>query len=227
MNTEHVPLRIVVLTGAGISAESGLGTYRGPAAGDDWSPEVMTAELRDDLPAAHRRRRRLQQAVAEAAPNAAHRALAELERLTGVDLAVITQNLDDLHERAGSHAVLHMHGRLDHIRHLGTGQVRPTAAGEQVDEQHWRPHIVGFGDRVLEMDRIRGLLAAADLFVAIGTSLTVPPAANFPQAAAALGARTLELNLAPTQMTPMFDEAHHGPATVLLPALVAHLRAIL
>ena len=225
---------IVVLTGAGISAESGLGTFRDK--GGLWARfDPMTLAT----PAAFARDPALVQAfydarrrnLLEAVPNAAHRALAWLEgELTGRGdrLVLITQNVDDLHERAGSRAVVHIHGELRKVRCLACGAVSSWDADVRPEDQcpacgvpgRLRPHVVWFGEMPFHMDLIEDALAVADLFVAIGTSGSVYPAAGFVAAAQQHGARTCELNLEPSDNGTLFGERHYGPATLVVPAWV-------
>jgi NAD-dependent deacetylase len=223
-------VKIVVLTGAGISAESGVPTFRD--ADGLWEghrvEEVATPEAFDDSPlTVHRFYDARRAALAGVEPNPAHHALARLEQALGDDLLVVTQNIDDLHERAGSSRVLHMHGELRSALCRGCGQRarwegdlahRPPCPGCGASEL--RPDVVWFGEVPYDMDRIADRLAEADLFVSIGTSGAVYPAAGFVQAAAACGARTLELNLQPSEGTHWFHESRHGPAGVLVPAWV-------
>jgi NAD-dependent deacetylase len=226
-------VKIVVLTGAGISAESGVPTFR--AADGLWEghrvEDVATPEAFDRDPETVQRFYDARRAhLATVAPNPAHRALAALEMDDRHDVLVVTQNVDDLHERAGSHHVLHMHGELLSAWCLACdGRFRwdaplldqPGCPG--CGEQSLRPDIVWFGEYPYELDRIDDALRAADLFVSIGTSGAVYPAAGFVQAARAYGSRTLELNLEPSQGTPLFDEHRHGPAGTVVPAWVSDL----
>ena len=222
---------IVILTGAGVSAESGLATFR--AADGLWEghrvEDVATPEAyRRDPQLVHQfydaRRARL----AEVEPNAAHRALARLDAEWPGDLLLVTQNVDDLHERAGAARLLHMHGELTRgwclacrerfgwAAAMGTDAVCPACGVEG----RVRPDIVWFGEMPYGMERIEAALAGADLFVSIGTSGAVYPAAGFVQLAAAHGARTLELNLEPSHGNRWFDESRTGPASELVPAWV-------
>ena len=225
--------RVVVLTGAGISAESGVPTFRD--ADGLWQghrvEDVATPAAFDRQPAlVHRFYDARRAALAVVVPNAAHRALADLEQRLGDDLLVVTQNIDDLHERAGSTRVLHMHGELLSVLCSGCGR-RSRWAADLADFPpcphcgvcELRPDVVWFGEVPYEMDRIGAALETADLFVSIGTSGAVYPAAGFVQHAAAYGARTLELNLEPSAGSALFDEARHGPAGVLVPEWVAEL----
>lgn len=223
----------MVLTGAGISAESGVPTFR--AADGLWEghrvEDVATPEAYErDPETVHRfydaRRAHLRGVV----PHAAHHALAELERHPEHELVVVTQNVDDLHERAGSLNVVHMHGELLRARCTACGaRVRwegPLVHGPACPacgRPALRPDIVWFGEYPYDLDRIEQELRRADLFVSVGTSGAVYPAAGFVAAARDLGARTLELNLEPSHGTALFDEARHGPAGTVVPAWVAEL----
>jgi NAD-dependent deacetylase len=228
---------IVVLTGAGISRESGLHTFRDPDG--IWAKvrieDVATPEAfaRDPLRVHgfyNERRRNL--AAGGVTPNAAHAALARLEAEWPGGVLVVTQNIDDLHERAGSRNLIHMHGELFKVRCEDCGTVR-----------HWRgdlgpadacpgcaaagalrPHVVWFGEMPLEMDRIYGALARCALFVSIGTSGNVYPAAGFVGHVRQTGrAHTIELNLEPSEGASAFAETHYGPATRTVPAFVERL----
>jgi NAD-dependent deacetylase len=226
-------VQIVVLTGAGISAESGVPTFRD--ADGLWEghrvEDVATPEAFERDPAtvqAFYDARRAHLATVE--PNAAHRALADLERHERHEVLVVTQNVDDLHERAGSRDVVHMHGELlsawcvacdGRFRWDAPLLEEPGCPG--CGERSLRPDIVWFGEFPYELERIDDALRAADLFVSIGTSGAVYPAAGFVQAARAYGARTLELNLEPSHGSLLFDEHRHGPAGAVVPAWVARL----
>lgn len=224
---------VVVLTGAGISAESGIGTFR--AADGLWEEhkveDVATLEGYRRDPALvqafyNARRRQLQQP--EIGPNAAHRVLVDLEEWLGDNFLLITQNIDNLHERAGSQRVLHMHGELLKIRCTRSGQVFDWRDDLSVDERchccqfpaPLRPHVVWFGEMPLGMDEIYQALAKADFFVAIGTSGHVYPAAGFVQEARLGRAYTMELNLEPSQVESQFEEKHYGPASEVVPRFV-------
>lgn len=224
---------IVILTGAGISAESGVPTFRGPDG--LWEghrvEDVATPEaFRRDPVLVQRFYDARRAALATVVPNAAHRALARLDADWTGALLLVTQNVDDLHERAGSQRLLHMHGELNRALCTACGAA-PAWTGPLIDAPPCprcgaaalRPDIVWFGEMPYHMDRIETAIARADLFVSIGTSGAVYPAAGFVSLARAGGARTLELNLDPSAGTRLFDEARHGPAGVLVPALVAHL----
>ncbi|KAA5602263.1 NAD-dependent deacylase [Blastochloris sulfoviridis] len=234
-------MRIIVLTGAGVSAESGLGTFRDKAGTGIWAkfdpmklatPEAFAADPAYVHAFYNARRRNL----IEATPNAAHLALARLEEglsARGAELLLVTQNIDDLHERAGSKRVLHMHGELLKARCARCGAVADWCADLGVEtpcpacasEGEMRPHVVWFGEMPLGMDRIEAGLMSADLFVAIGTSGSVYPAAGFVFEARAAGIRTCEINLEPSDNAHLFDERRYGPASEAVPAWVAQLLA--
>ncbi|MGV3344893.1 Sir2 family NAD+-dependent deacetylase [Enterobacteriaceae bacterium LUAb1] len=225
--------RVVVLTGAGISAESGIKTFR--AADGLWEEhrieEVATPEGFARDPAAvqafyNARRRQLQQPDIQ--PNAAHLALAELEAALGNRLLLVTQNIDNLHERAGNHHVLHMHGELLKVRCAMSGQILDWQEDVLPTERCTccqfpallRPHVVWFGEMPLGMDEIYQALATAEYFVAIGTSGHVYPAAGFVHEAKLNGAHTVELNLEPSQTNSEFDEKYYGLASNVVPEWV-------
>lgn len=230
---------IVILTGAGISAESGIDTFRD--AGGLWErhrvEDVATPEgfARDpDLVLGFYDSRRA--ALRDVEPNAAHRALGRLERewcaREGHQLLIVTQNVDDLHERGGAQQVLHMHGELNSAwctacnarsrwdRAMGD---RPPCS--QCGAAALRPDVVWFGEMPYGMERIYDALREADLFVSIGTSGAVYPAAGFVQEAKELGARTLELNLERSEGSHWFDESRQGPAGQSVPEWVDDLLA--
>lgn len=226
---------IVVLTGAGISAESGLRTFRD--AGGLWEnqrvEDVATPEgFRRDpvLVQTFYNARRAQ--LAEVHPNAAHAALARLEAEWPGEVLVVTQNVDDLHDRAGSRNLIHMHGELLKARcqrcqtvHAWTGDLGPDSLCPACRAKGLlRPHIVWFGEMPLEMDRIQMALERCGLFVAVGTSGNVYPAAGFVEWVP-VGVPTLELNLEPSAMCSRFREHRQGPATQLVPSLVEELLA--
>jgi NAD-dependent deacetylase len=226
-------VNVVVLTGAGISAESGVPTFRD--ADGLWEghrvEDVATPEAYDVQPSVvHRFYDARRHALGRVAPNRAHLALARLEGAIGDELLVITQNIDDLHERAGSTRVLHMHGQLlsalcraCESRTPWTGDLGDFPPCPRCGVAELRPDVVWFGEMPYEMDRIFAALDQADLFVAIGTSGAVYPAAGFVQFAAGTGARTLELNLAPSEVTGLFDESRQGLAGDLVPRWVDEL----
>lgn len=224
-------MKIVVLTGAGISAESGLSTFRDPDG--VWmkmdpmklaTPEAFEA----DPVLVHRFYNERRAQLREVEPNAAHTALARLEQALGSDFLLVTQNVDDLHDRAGSKSLVHMHGelrkawcracdsRLSWDDDLSTETVCPECG----TLGHMRPDIVWFGEMPYRMDEIMRALDGCELFVAIGTSGAVYPAAGFVDIAAQTGAETLELNLEPSEGTMLFDRQRHGPATRIVPEFV-------
>ncbi|MGZ8311152.1 MAG: NAD-dependent deacylase [Allosphingosinicella sp.] len=225
---------IVVLTGAGISAESGLATFRGPDG--LWEghrvEDVATPEAFDRDPALVQafydaRRARLKEVV----PNAAHAALARLDAEWPGELLIVTQNVDDLHERAGAKRVLHMHGELSSAWCLAC-DARTRWDGDLGDHPacphcqvagRLRPDIVWFGEMPYEMERIDRALMDADLFVSIGTSGAVYPAAGFVQIARHCGAHTLEMNLDPSLGSYHFHESRIGRAGELVPDWVDRL----
>lgn len=225
--------RIVVLTGAGISAESGIRTFR--ASDGLWEDhrveDVATPEgfARDpDLVLRFYNERRATAAAAQ--PNAAHRALARLAADPRHQVTIVTQNVDDLHERGGSAEVIHMHGTLTGALCAACGArwaapmvMRRTDACPVCGHAATRPDIVWFGEMPYHMERIWADLRRADLFVSIGTSGNVYPAAGFVADARHAGVATLELNLEPSTGSRYFDEARHGPATAIVPAWVAAL----
>ena len=222
---------ILVLTGAGISAESGLATFRGPDG--LWEghrvEEICTPQALARNPALVQNFYDMRRAaLARVVPNAAHHALARLDAEWPGELLIVTQNVDDLHERAGARRMLHMHGELKsafcrecggRVRWEGTladGPACPLCGGEGA----LRPDIVFFGEMPYQMERIEEALAEADLFVSIGTSGAVYPAAGFVQTARYRGAETLELNLDPSAGSHIFHESRVGPAGLLVPEWV-------
>lgn len=218
--------RIVVLSGAGLSAEAGLGTFRDK--GGVWSrydlSEVATPEgFARDPEKVHAFYNARRAGLLDAEPGPAHRALAELSRQAGVTM--VTQNIDNLLERAGAQDVIHMHGELmrglcnacgavwDAPREMSPHDPCPACGAKAT-----RPDVVWFGEIPYHMDRIEDALVTADLFVSIGTSGTVYPAAGFADVARKVGARTLELNLEPSGGA--FDAERIGPASKVVPAWV-------
>jgi NAD-dependent deacetylase len=227
---------IVVLTGAGISAESGLETFRG--AGGLWCghrvEDVATPQaFMRDPGLVHEfynmRRRGLLDPVI--APNAAHKALVDLEKSWPGEVLVVTQNIDDLHDRAGSQNLIHMHGEALRAFCLHCGDNRAcrddlsveTACGACQKSGGVRPDIVWFGEMPYHMDRIYSALQNCDLFISIGTSGHVYPAAGFVQEALFAGAQTLEINLEPSHGNAAFHHSLIGPASQHVPAFVAGL----
>jgi len=241
MSTIH---NIVVLTGAGISAESGLATFRGPdglweghRVENVCTPEALARDPELVLDFYDQRRR----ALSNVRPHAAHEALARLDAAWDGELLIVTQNVDDLHERAGAKRLIHMHGELLSALCRACA-ARSRFEGDMIDGPACpacghagaiRPDIVFFGEIPYRMDEIQAALEQADLFVSIGTSGTVYPAAGFVRLARAAGADTLELNLEPSGGTAEgyaatgygFAESLFGPATALVPAWVDRLLA--
>jgi NAD-dependent deacetylase len=225
---------ILILTGAGISAESGLATFRGPEG-------LWEGQRVEDVatPEAFRRNPELVQRfydqrrarLAEVEPNAAHHALARLDAQWAGELLIVTQNVDDLHERAGARRLLHMHGELKSAwclacdarnrweQELSGGPACPSCGRTG----RLRPDIVWFGEMPHHMEQIDRALSDADLFVSIGTSGNVYPAAGFVQTARYCGARTLEMNLEPSLGSIFFEESRTGPAGVLVPEWVQEM----
>lgn len=226
---------IVVLTGAGISAESGIATFRGP--GGLWEghrvEDVCTPEaLARDPALVHRFYDLRRAALATVEPNAAHRALARLDAEWLGELLIVTQNVDDLHERAGATRLLHMHGELRSalcaacgVRERWEETLPPESECPNCGMLALRPDIVFFGEMPYQMERIEAAIAEADLFVSIGTSGAVYPAAGFVQTARHYGAATLEMNLEPSGGSHWFEESRMGPAGTLVPAWVDELLA--
>lgn len=225
--------KIVVLTGAGISAESGIKTFR--AKDGLWEKhcieDVATLEgykRNPELVLNFYNQRRHDFCLGDNKPNAAHYALAELEEKFQGEFLLVTQNIDNLHEQAGSKNVLHMHGELLKVRCAKTNQVIPWTTDLKIDDlctccqypQPLRPHIVWFGEMPIGLDIIYHHLAQADLFIAIGTSGTVYPAAGFVEEAISVGAETIELNLEPSHVHSHFAITQQGNASKLVPALV-------
>ena len=226
---------IVILTGAGISAESGLKTFRD----NDglWEnhrvEEVATPEAFEQNPSLvyrfyNARRAQLQQD--DVNPNAAHEALAKLEKAFGSNLMLVTQNVDDLHERGGSQSVYHMHGTLLSARCAISQQTFDwsdsfdhTTKCPCCNRVTLRPDIVWFGEMPMYMEEIYDALSKADVFIAIGTSGNVYPAAGFVQIAKESGAHTIEANLAPGVTNALFDESLTGPASHIVPQWVDQL----
>jgi NAD-dependent protein deacetylase/lipoamidase len=229
--------KIVILTGAGISKESGLDTFRD--ADGLWSKvrleDVATPEAFERNPALvhdfyNARRRGLLGDNIRA--NAAHRALARLEREFSGEVLLVTQNIDHLHEEAGSKKLIHMHGELLKARCEQCWEVcawrgdmgLESECGACGEAGGIRPHVVWFGEMPLEMDRIYDALSECRLFISIGTSGNVYPAAGFVQEARNAGnAHTVELNLEPSDGATLFAEKIYGPATNVVPAYVEKL----
>jgi NAD-dependent deacetylase len=226
--------RVVVLTGAGISAESGIRTFRdndglweNHRVEDVATPQGWAADPALVWRFYQERRRQLHEVV----PNPAHRALAELQQ--GVeDFVLVTQNVDDLHERGGSQDVVHMHGRLETLRCEGSGRsehrMEVSDMGDEfltcsccMEPQRLRPDIVWFGEMPMELERIYGAVETCDVFIVVGSSGHVYPAAGLVLLAKECGARTVLVNAEPPQNLDAFDEVHLGKAGELLPGLVS------
>lgn len=229
----HVTGNIVILTGAGISAESGMGTFRDE--GGLWSQhrieDVATPEgFARDPELVHRFYNTRRVAAAKAEPNAAHEALARLQARWEADVSIVTQNVDGLHEAGGARDVIHMHGELARALCANCGhrwdapdEIGVTDPCPACAQPTTRPDVVWFGEMPYHMDRIFDLLSQADIFAAIGTSGEVYPAAGFVREAAAQGAHTVELNLEPSAVVSSFAETRFGPATEIVPAWVESL----
>ncbi len=229
-------MKVLVLTGAGISAESGIPTFRG--ADGLWEghrfEEVATPEafLRDpSLVQRFYNQRRRKLLSPEIQPNAAHRALAEFESKHADNFLLVTQNIDDLHRRAGSQKVLSMHGELLKARCVDTGELFDWRTDLETDTPHpkhplrlgrLRPHVVWFGEMPLGMDLIAQAAREADLFVAIGTSAVVYPAAGIVQLTRP-NCHRVEINLADTPSSDQFAEVLRGRATELVPEFLSTL----
>ncbi len=222
---------LIILTGAGVSADSGVATFR--AADGLWEghriEDVATPEAFARDPAlVHDFYDARRAAVSTVVPNPAHLALAELERRWPGDFLLVTQNVDDLHERAGSERLVHMHGELRRawctacdVRTSWDGPIGAEAVCLLCTSQgHIRPDIVWFGEMPYEMERIETALRGCDLFVSIGTSGAVYPAAGFVQTARYVGARCVELNLDPSQGSVFFHETRLGRAADIVPAWI-------
>lgn len=225
--------RIVILTGAGISAESGLGTFRDKDG--LWTKydleEVATPQgffrnrkLVHDFYNARRAN------CADASPNAAHEALARLEAALPGEVLIVTQNVDDLHHRAGSKNLLAMHGALMRARCAACEHVWPAPMAMQPSDRcpacgrpETRPDVVWFGEIPHHMDEIGAALGRAGVFAAIGTSGQVWPAAGFVAEARAAGAHCVELNLERSEISGEFHAHHFGPASQVVPAWVAEM----
>ncbi|PWI34133.1 NAD-dependent protein deacylase [Vibrio albus] len=229
---------IVVLTGAGISAESGIQTFRAEdglwenhRVEDVATPEGFIADP-DLVQDFYNQRRRTLQSE-EIKPNPAHKALGLLEQKLDGTVTIITQNIDNLHERGGSKNVIHMHGELLKARCCTSGQVVEHTEDIQTGDMcrcctvpsQMRPHIVWFGEMPLRMEEIYSAIAQADLFISIGTSGVVYPAAGLVHEARLHGAHTIEINLKPSAVESQFEEKRYGKAGIEVPKLVAELLA--
>lgn len=228
--------RIVILTGAGISAESGIATFRdADGLWENHDPmEIATPEAfarNPDLVYRFYNARRCQ--LSQVQPNDAHRALARLQQEFPGDVFLVTQNVDDLHERGGSAQVCHMHGELGRVL-CGACSAAVPAAGDYDGSSECsdcgrqgslRPDVVWFGEMPYHMEEIELRLMDCDLFVAIGTSGAVYPAAGFVQQALAHGALTVEVNKETSDVTGFFHQQRRGPATREVATLVEELLA--
>ncbi|WP_020559516.1 Sir2 family NAD+-dependent deacetylase [Thiofilum flexile] len=227
---------IVILTGAGISAESGIKTFRasdglweGHRIEDVASPEGFKRNPKLVQQFYNQRRAQLNSGVVQ--PNQAHAALARLEQELAGKVLVVTQNVDDLHERAGTQQLIHMHGELNKVRCTACGAVSGwhtdvdanTPCNKCSSIGTLRPHIVWFGEMPFGMGKIEQALKTCDLFLSIGTSGHVYPAAGFVQVARAAGAHTVELNLEPSLVQSDFHESYQGKASELVPKYVERL----
>jgi NAD-dependent deacetylase len=228
---EMNPIRnIVILTGAGVSAESGIDTFR--AKEGLWEKhrieDVATPEaFARDPDLVHRFYDMRRDAIQNAQPNAAHWALAALDAAWTGELLIVTQNVDDLHERVGAKRLIHMHGEhlsawclACDVRSVWRGDLSDRPPCPACAASSLRPDIVWFGEMPYRMGEIEAAIARADLFVSIGTSGAVYPAAGYVRTARHYGARTLELNLDPSMGSVHFDESRMGKAGDLVPAWV-------
>jgi len=226
--------RIVILTGAGLSAESGLDTFRDQNGiwakhniEDVATPEAFARDPQTVLDFYNARRR----SARHVRPNAAHVALARLEADFPGSVITVTQNIDPLHEWAGTKNLIHMHGEILKALCAHCGARKPWEEDLTVDlvcdtchrAGGMRPDVVWFGEMPYRMEEIYDALGACDLFISVGTSGNVYPAAGLVAEARAAGAYTVELNLEPSEGISMFAEAIHGKATVVVPAYVAKL----
>jgi NAD-dependent deacetylase len=222
------------LTGAGISAESGLATFR--SADGLWNnhrvEDVATIEAYYRNPDyVHQFYNDMRPELLAAKPNAAHLAITKLQKEYPANISVVTQNVDTLHEKAGNSNVYHIHGQINQIVCLNCGHVFETwndVSSEDKCEQcgavgMLKPNIVFFGENLLYMDTVDRLLSSCDLFVSVGTSGVVYPAAGFVQIAKFAGAETIEFNLETTSNNYMFDRHVTGPAGTTLPQFVDEL----
>lgn len=226
-------MKIVVLTGAGISAESGVPTFRGPdglweghRVEDVATPEAFVRDPELVQRFYNIRRRFLLSGAVH--PNPAHLELARLASQPGFEVTLVTQNIDDLHERAGSEEVLHIHGELLKARCGWCGGISDIREDIEVgtvcpdchESGHLRPDVVWFGEMPYFLDEIAVAVADADLFVSIGTSGLVYPAAGYVSVAKHAGVRTLEINLDESATSGIFDETRRGPASEQVPRWV-------
>ncbi|MEM1307418.1 MAG: NAD-dependent deacylase [Pseudomonadota bacterium] len=226
--------KILILTGAGLSAESGVSTFRDPDGiwskyniEDVATPEAF-ARQPDVVQDFYNNRRR---GLLGVKPNAAHEALARLQAKYPAPVIIVTQNIDNLHEAGGADDVIHMHGELHQSLCANCGARKPCDHDLGLDDHcascghtgSLRPDVVWFGEMPYQMDEIYEHLSSADLFISIGTSGNVYPAAGFVAGARGAGAHTVELNLEPSEGVSYFADAIHGPATQVVPAYVDKL----
>ena len=239
MHQDFFPPGIVVLTGAGISKESGIDTFRD----SDGLWSRVNLEDVATIDAWHRDKKKVLDfynetrrmfRAANIVPNAAHAALARLEAKYPGEVMIVTQNIDPLHERAGSKNVIHMHGRDGEVRCMHCGTVFPSDADLSPESVcpncrtvgELRPNIVWFGEDPMHLDEIYAALERCGLFMAVGTSGQVYPAAGFVlHVRRRARARTVELNLEPTESQPLFQEQIYGPATRIVPPYVERILA--
>lgn len=225
------PPGIVILTGAGISQESGIATFSG--ADGIWAnvriedvatPEAFARDPNRVQEFYNARRRQLLSGTVK--PNAAHLALAKLEREYGGEILIVTQNVDNLHEQAGSKSVLHMHGELLKSRCAACSEVGSCDRDMDVSDVcprcgktgTMRPHVVWFGEIPMFNDEIDDAIRRCGIFLSIGTSGNVYPAAGLVEVARRAGAHTVELNLEPSTGASRFAKQYYGPATKIVPA---------
>ncbi|WP_035602660.1 NAD-dependent deacylase [Haloferula sp. BvORR071] len=229
-------MKVVVLTGAGISAESGIRTFRdsnGLWEGHSVDQVATRIGFGRNPGLVNRFYNQRRQQLATVLPNAAHFALAELERELGDDFLLVTQNVDDLHERAGSRRLVHMHGELLKKRCLWCNWV--TSCNEDLSpedlcskcgrEMGMRPDVVWFGEVPYGLEQIQAVLENTGIFAAIGTSGVVEPASRFAIKAKVYGARTVEINTVETAKSAEFEECLRGPASEVVPEWVRRLLA--
>lgn len=225
---------IIILTGAGISAESGLATFR--ASNGLWNnhkvEDVATIEAFERNPDyVHDFYNELKLELIKAQPNPAHLAITKLQQNYPAKISVITQNVDTLHEKAGNQNIYHIHGQINQSVCLNCGHILETFGDVDTQTQchnchvtgMMKPNIVFFGENLLCMDTVEQLLSSCDLFLSVGTSGVVFPAASFVQIAKYNGAKTFEFNLEPTSNNFYFDKHIMGPAGTTLPAFIEEL----
>ncbi len=236
LQTEKPVNHIVILTGAGISAESGVATFRdADGLWENHDPmQIATPEaFARDPDLVYRFYNARRQQLNDVQPNAAHSALARLERDFAGEVFLVTQNVDDLHERGGCRQVCHMHGELTSVRCAHCGECSRTTADYDGHStcRHCaragglRPDVVWFGEMPYHMGEIESRISTCDLFIAIGTSGVVYPAAGFVQEALYAGAHTVEINKELSEVTGLFHEQRQGLATVEVERIVDELLA--